>query len=173
MKRTITHDDGSELVDQMFKARAALFRDRLKWDVTVDHRGHERDQYDTEEARYMILSDELGQHVASCRFIPIMSSCMTVEAFPGLFSRDMIADPEHAVEITRMCTTVMDTNVAAMLFVEGARWLDETDYTSIIAVFYPNMLRVYKRAGWSPTVLNRVDSLIVGQWKKGEYVSQA
>jgi len=43
----VFRDDRSDLVDQMFRARARLFHDRLKWDATVDERGHERDRYDT------------------------------------------------------------------------------------------------------------------------------
>jgi acyl homoserine lactone synthase len=35
------------LAESMFRDRAAQFRDRLKWDVTVDARGWERDEYTT------------------------------------------------------------------------------------------------------------------------------
>ncbi len=160
----VFHDDGSDLVDQMFRARARLFHDRLKWDVTVDERGHERDQYDTPVARYLILADAAGRHVASCRFIPLTEPNMTCDAFPGLFDRSMIADSDRAVEITRFCVTSGGREMSAQLFEAGFEWLAGTEFTSIIAVFFPAMLRVCKRAGWVPKVLNSVDGLVVGQW---------
>ncbi len=41
----VFRDDGSDLVDQMFRARAELFHDRLKWNASVDECGHEHDRY--------------------------------------------------------------------------------------------------------------------------------
>lgn len=77
------------MLDGMFQARRRMFKERLQWDVSINDRGQERDQYDTQDARYLILSDEQARHKASMRLLPVASSCMTVEAFPGLFSRDM------------------------------------------------------------------------------------
>ncbi len=160
----VFRDDGSDLVDPMFRARAALFHDRLKWDVTVDERGHERDQYDTPIARYLILADAAGRHLASWRFIPLTEPNMTCDAFPGLFNHSMIKDPDRAVEITRFCVTSGGQEMSAQLFEAGFEWLAGTEFTSIVAVFFPAMLRVYKRAGWVPKVLNSVDGLVAGQW---------
>ncbi len=89
---------------------------------------------------------------------------MTCDAFPGLFDRSMIADSDRAVEITRFCVTSGGREMSAQLFEAGFEWLAGTEFTSIIAVFFPAMLRVYKRAGWVPKVLNSVDGLVVGQW---------
>ena len=43
-----------ELQSSMFRDRAAQFRDRLGWEVTVDERGWERDQYDALDPLYVI-----------------------------------------------------------------------------------------------------------------------
>lgn len=45
------------LLDEMFRLRARVFRDRLKWDVVVTD-GMERDRYDDEGPVYMIYTDE-------------------------------------------------------------------------------------------------------------------
>ncbi len=165
-------DDSPEM-DRMLKARAYLFHDRLKWDVSVDRNGHEKDQYDTPDATYLILEDHLDNHVASCRMIPLTRPNMTCEAFPGLFDRSMIDDPSACVECTRFCVTGSfahsERDMSEQLFIEGAHWLKTTSYSSLIAVFYPAMLRVYKRAGWSPRMINLQDGLIVGQWLLSDY----
>ena len=42
------------LKDEMFTHRADQFRTRLGWDVSVDARGHERDEYDDLNPLYVI-----------------------------------------------------------------------------------------------------------------------
>lgn len=166
--------DGSPEMDRMFKARARQFHDRLGWDVSVDDQGREMDQYDNKEATYLIITDLREQHLASCRMIPIVRPTMTREAFPGLFDLSMIDDPDTCLECTRFCVTGTpdhsETYMTKRLFREGARWLEKTSCSSLIAVFYPAMLRVYRRAGWSPSILNRKDGLIVGQWLLPNYL---
>jgi len=167
-KPKIYTDDGSDLVHQMFVDRATVFRDRMGWDVSVNDEGEERDDYDTPAARYMILSNASGEHVASCRLIPMTERVMICEAFPGLFSRDMVEDADTAIEVTRFCIKdTTDPDLIKHLFVEAAHWIHQTDYTSFIGVFYAPMMRVYRRAGWPPTVINKKDGLWVGQWSKG------
>jgi N-acyl-L-homoserine lactone synthetase len=45
------------LIDEMFRLRARIFRDRLNWDVAVTD-GKERDRYDDEQPVYIIHSDD-------------------------------------------------------------------------------------------------------------------
>lgn len=167
---TFTRDINSPLTRQMFRHRTALFRDKLGWDVSVNDAGEERDEYDTPFALYLILSDASGSHIASARFMRISQRCMTVNAFPGLFSRNMIEDADTAIEVTRFCVSdPMNAETVKQLFLESAHWIYGTQYTSFVGVFYAPMLRVYRRAGWSPKIINKKDGLYVGQWTKNKF----
>jgi|GEM_PF-3433997 len=48
------------LLDEMYRARKRLFKDRLGWTVTVDSEGREIDRYDTLTPLYLISLDEGG-----------------------------------------------------------------------------------------------------------------
>ena len=52
----------SRLMDEMFRLRARIFHDRLKWDVRVTD-GKERDKYDDEAPVYIIYTDEQQREV--------------------------------------------------------------------------------------------------------------
>lgn len=170
---SIHTDDGSDLVHQMFKDRTTVFRDRLGWDVSVNDAGEERDDYDTERARYMILSNASGEHIASCRLIPMTERVMIREAFSGLFNDSMGRDVHLGIEVTRFCVMTSDVDdIVKLLFLESAHWLKRTPFTSFFGVFYAPMLRIYKRSGWPPTVLNKKDRLYAGQWHEDDYGDQ-
>lgn len=82
----------------------------------------------------------------------------------------MIDAPESAIEVTRFCVDPWEAGIAVDLFAAGADWLySHPHLTSFVGVFYPAMLRVYKKAGWMPRVLNRQDGLMVGEWAKSDY----
>ena len=120
MKSIVTHDDESDLVHQMFVDRTKIFKDRLNWEVKVNDKGEERDQYDNDNAAYIILSDDSGRHLASMRMMRLNDACMTTEAFPGLFSRDMINDIETSVEVTRFCIIGDQPLLGLKLFIAAA-----------------------------------------------------
>ncbi len=61
----LSQDDRIEhpaLFDQMFQSRAAVFHDRLGWDVVVKD-GHEMDRYDEEGDRVYLLAVDEHQQV--------------------------------------------------------------------------------------------------------------
>ena len=58
------------LRDTMHRDRASQFRDRMKWDVTVDGDGYERDAYDAMNPLYVIWQQPDGSHGGSMRFLP-------------------------------------------------------------------------------------------------------
>lgn len=62
---------GHAALRAMFAARKQVFVDLLKWDVPVLDERYEVDQFDTPEARYLILLDNEGRHHASARLLPL------------------------------------------------------------------------------------------------------
>lgn len=68
------HDDSSAASDAvmraMFEARKRVFVDLLGWDLAVLADRYEIDQFDDENARYLIITDPHHSHLASARLLP-------------------------------------------------------------------------------------------------------
>jgi acyl homoserine lactone synthase len=69
----------ADLIDQMFRLRARVFAERLKWDVTVID-GKERDRFDDLGPVYLIHTDEEGRTVrGSLRLLPTTGPTLLAE----------------------------------------------------------------------------------------------
>lgn len=71
------------LRDTMHRNLTAQFRDWLKWDVTVDADGFERDKYDAMNPLYVIWEMPSGRHGGSMRFLPTSGRTMVHDHFPS------------------------------------------------------------------------------------------
>ena len=70
-----------QLLAEMFRLRARVFRDKMKWDVDVID-GMERDKYDDEQPVYVILTDEGQQQVyGSLRLLPTTGPTLLKDTF--------------------------------------------------------------------------------------------
>ncbi len=58
------------LAETMFQDRAEQFSHRLGWDVSVDEKGFERDEYDDMNPLYVIWEQADGRHGGLCAFYP-------------------------------------------------------------------------------------------------------
>jgi acyl-homoserine lactone synthase len=97
-------DRYAALLDGMFKDRKRVFVDRLKWDVPVVDGVYERDQYDHDQAVYLIAADpESGGHLGSMRLLSTTGPHLLKEVFPELCEGEMPMG-EDVWEVTRLCT---------------------------------------------------------------------
>ena len=152
------------LADGMFRDRAAQFRDRLKWDVTVDAEGRERDQYDTDAALYVIWEGADGRHGGSMRFLPTTGATMVNDHFLHLTDGVRIASP-HIWECTRFCLAPgAGGRAAAALMLGGLELGLRFGLSHAVGVFDAPMLRVYRGLGWSPAVLGTGAGVSAGLW---------
>jgi acyl homoserine lactone synthase len=152
------------LADGMFRDRTVQFRDRLKWEVTVDDAGHERDQYDTKAALYVIWEGADGRHGGSMRFLPTTGATMVAEHFLHLTDGVRIARPE-IWECTRFCLAPgAEGRVAAGLMLGGLELGLRFGLSHAVGVFDAPMLRVYRALGWSPAVLGTAGGVSAGLW---------
>jgi acyl homoserine lactone synthase len=152
------------LADGMFRDRAAQFRDRLKWDVTVDAEGRERDQYDTDAALYVIWEGADGRHGGSMRFLPTTGATMVNDHFLHLTDGVRIASP-HIWECTRFCLAPGAWGRAAAALMLGGLELGlRFGLSHAVGVFDAPMLRVYRGLGWSPAVLGTAAGVSAGLW---------
>jgi acyl-homoserine lactone synthase len=89
---------------QMFRERKKVFVDRLGWEVPVVDGEFEIDQFDTEDAVYLLAADSAGVQLGSCRLLPTTGPHLLGDVFPHLCERG-VPRGEDVWEITRMCTT--------------------------------------------------------------------
>jgi acyl-homoserine lactone synthase len=86
----------------MFEARKTVFVDLLGWDLPVLAGRYELDQYDNQDARYLILSETDGDHLASARLLPTTRPHLLDSHFAELCDEPIPHGPE-VYEITRFC----------------------------------------------------------------------
>ena len=156
------------LKDEMFTHRADQFRTRLGWDVSVDARGHERDEYDALNPLYVIWETAEGGHGGSTRFLPTTGPVMANDHFAHLVST-AIRSP-LIWECTRFCMAPWQgPNVAAALILGGGELMNGFSIRHFVGVFDARMVRIYCRVGSSPEVLGSTgegrNRISVGLWE--------
>lgn len=149
----------TELADQMFQDRARQFVDRLSWDISKDERGREIDQYDNNNALYVVSSDQAGNHRGSMRLAPTVSQCMIADHFADHFSLTTPSS-NRSWEATRFCVSPVLPreklrSVSSDILAKTREFGLTNALESLIGLCFPAMLRVYRRLGWSPTYVER------------------
>ena len=157
------------LADSMFRDRAAQFRERLGWAVSVDAAGHERDQYDTLNPLYVIWQRPDGTHGGSMRFLPTTGRTMLAEHFARLLPGGPISDPA-IWECTRFCLGPdADPRIAALLMLGGGELMRFCAVRQFAGVFDARMVRIYRAIGASPMVLGTEgqgrEAISAGLWR--------
>ena len=85
----------------MFADRKRLFVDLMRWSVPVVDGQYEIDQFDDEDALYLIAVED-GEHVGSMRLLPTDRPHILDSLFPELCPAGAPTGPGIA-EITRLC----------------------------------------------------------------------
>jgi N-acyl-L-homoserine lactone synthetase len=90
------------LLREMFEARKRVFVDLLKWDVPVLEGRFEIDQFDDEQAVYLIVARRDGGHAASARLLQTSRPHILDTLFPALCASTP-PQGQDVLEITRFC----------------------------------------------------------------------
>ncbi|MCV2865311.1 acyl-homoserine-lactone synthase [Albidovulum sediminicola] len=177
MLRFLTGEELSntpKLRDTMYADRACQFRDRLNWEVRVDDRGWERDEYDALNPLYVIWQRADGRHGGSMRFMPTEGRTMVNDHFRHLAGGRRISSA-RVWECTRFCLAAeTEANVAAALMLGGAELGVRLGLTRAVGVFDARMVRIYRHLGWEPDILGSTGSgreaISLGFWRFSEEV---
>ncbi len=92
----------SKVLSAMFEARKRVFVDLLDWDVPVVDGRFEIDQFDNEDAQYLVVAEPGGAHLASARLLPTEGPHLLADLFPFLCDTEVPRGPDIR-EITRFC----------------------------------------------------------------------
>jgi len=98
----------------MHSFRHEVFVKRLKWSLPLIN-GVERDQYDTPEAKYVVISDGADRVTACARLLPTTGSYMLPELFPQLLGEDPVPRDPAIWELSRFATSVRETREGRVL----------------------------------------------------------
>ena len=150
------------LIDEMFRLRARIFRDRLNWDVQVRD-GHERDKYDEEQPVYIIYSDDDARHVrGSLRLLPTTGPTLLADVFSDTLPDAVHLSAPTIWECTRFCLDdkILDRGQQQEILFTSAVLLEalgnvalRAGVESVIGNFDASMLRLYRRIGCEVEVL--------------------
>jgi len=163
------------LRDTMFRDRAIQFHDRLGWEVSVDEKGEEHDQYDVLNPLYVIWERADGRHGGSMRFLPTTGRTMVNEHFLHLTDGTRIESP-LIWECTRFCLAPdAGREVSAALVLGGAEIMENFAVEHFVGVFDSRMVRIYKMLDMAPEVIGGggegKDWIGVGLWQmKSEFI---
>lgn len=160
------------LRDTMFRDRACQFKTRLDWDVEVNAQGFEVDTYDTMNPLYAIWQERDGTHGGSMRILPTTGSTMVNDHFLDLTGGVSIVSP-LIWEVTRFCISRNASTTASSMLMLAACEIGCTFHLNhLVGVFDARMVRIYKRLGWSPTVIGTSGegktAISVGLWEVSE-----
>lgn len=157
------------LRDSMFRDRAIQFHERLGWEVAVNDKGEERDQYDALNPLYVIWERPDGSHGGSMRFLPTTGRTMVNEHFLHLTDGVRIESP-LIWECTRFCLAPdAGRDVSAGLVLGAGEVMAHFAVEHFVAVFDPRMERIYRLLGVEPTVIGTAgegkEQIGVGLWE--------
>jgi acyl homoserine lactone synthase len=152
----------SDLLDEMFRLRARVFRDRLGWDVQVAD-GKECDRYDNEAPVYLIYADDESLKVkGSLRLLPTTGPTVLADIFSDTLPDAVHLSAPTIWECTRFCLEDDVLNrgqreealiASAALIAALGEVAIRAGIEAIVGNFDSTMLRLYRRIGCEVEVL--------------------
>ena len=91
-----------ELFRSMFEDRKQVFVDLLKWDIPILDGRYEVDQFDSENATYIVIPGADGRHLGSARLLATDGEHILGSIFPKLCDASPPSG-SNILEITRFC----------------------------------------------------------------------
>jgi acyl homoserine lactone synthase len=104
----------TEVLNLMHAFRHEVFVKRLKWALPLVN-GVERDQYDTADAKYVVVSDGPERVTACARLLPTTSAYMLPDLFPQLLGGASVPRDPTIWELSRFATSVRETGEGRVL----------------------------------------------------------
>jgi acyl homoserine lactone synthase len=149
------------LLDEMFRLRARVFSERLKWDVRVTQ-GLERDKFDDLRPVYLIYTDGNCRKVkGSLRLLPTTGPTVLSEFFFDTLPSGAQISAPTTWECTRLCLDEgeigqdrRDLMYASLVLLIGVGELGmKAGIQSIIGNLDSSILRLYRQIGCDVEIL--------------------
>ncbi|MBV8260273.1 MAG: GNAT family N-acetyltransferase, partial [Paraburkholderia sp.] len=146
------HDFDNEDINEMYRLRARVFRDRMGWDIPTIA-GMEIDGYDALGPHYMLIQDTLGKVRGCWRLMPTEGPNMLRDTFPQLLQGNAAPAGRGIWELSRFAIEsdneqafgFADVTMGAMRAVVS--FADHTGIKSYVTVTTTPMERLLRRTG--------------------------
>lgn len=149
-------------IDEMHRIRAAVFSDRLGWDVKVEN-GWEIDRFDDDNPLYLLSIDPANGRVrGSLRLLPTTGPNMLRDVFSCLLPPGETLESPLVWESTRFCVhhdyeaerTPSGLNVATCELLAGIVEVGlKAGLQFVVSVYDARMARILKHAGCPAEVI--------------------
>ena len=175
----------ASLFEDLFRMRALVFSERLRWDVSVVD-GLERDVYDDMNPAYiMSLDDQSGRLRGAVRILPTTGRHMMRDIFDAMFDHPLNVESPLIWECTRFCVhpdferqrTPTGLNLATCELLKGVcDTALAAGISQLLGVSEISMYRIYRRSGWVPEIIGRAEPartapIFAGLWDVSTEVS--
>lgn len=150
------------LLEQTYKLRARVFRDRLGWEVDVTN-GMETDVFDTLNPTTLVSVDDSGNVLGSMRILQTTGPNMLADVFSSILQGEPAPRSPQIWEATRLCVDTERLSatgsararnsisyVTSEIMIAACEYAMEAGVTDAVAVIDPLMNRVLKRSGNAP-----------------------
>ncbi|MCW0021382.1 acyl-homoserine-lactone synthase TraI [Rhizobium sp. BT-226] len=162
-----------EIVSQMHRLRARVFKERLSWNVRCA-KGMEYDKFDALSPTYIIALTSQNRVVGCARLLPATGPTMLAAIFPQLLPSGRLDAHARMIESSRFC---VDTGwqegrvdgslhkVTIAMFAGIVEWCLLNGYSEIATATDVRFERILKRVGWPlrrlgpPTLINETCSV--------------
>lgn len=95
----------TQLLFEMHRFRARVFRERMGWDVDVDENGLEIDEFDTPDAVYLLALDQDSSVVGTWRMIPSTGPTMVCNVWPHFLNHIDLPHTPNVWEMSRFAVS--------------------------------------------------------------------
>lgn len=142
---------------EMHRLRKRVFIDHCKWPIR-EVNGMEIDQFDTDDAHYLLYLNENGDVEGSTRLIPTTKPYLLGEVFPHLIEDGKIPKSDNIWETTRFCGDAEKApkNIAGILAAGMLEFALVNGIKEYVSVSDIRIEKTIKRFGWVPQRLGKV-----------------
>jgi len=150
-----------DVIDEMFRIRARVFHDILKWDVQVQD-GKEIDQFDAADPLYLVsIDDDTGEIQGSVRLLPTTGPNMLRDVFGCLMEDGQVVESPLIWESSRFSLNPDYSkhansnlnNVTVELLLGLVEMGMGAGIEFIVSVYDARMSRIFKRANCAADII--------------------
>jgi acyl-homoserine lactone synthase len=153
-----------DAVRQMYRLRHKVFVEQMGWEEIRKPDQLERDQFDTEEAIYLLVLDDGDRVIASLRFLPTLRPHTLSEIFPQLCNVVGIPVGPRIYEVGRLCVDndlprTMRRDAKARLMVGSMEFALMSGIEQLSFIGTMELLNLNLSIGWKPEPLGVPDKV--------------
>lgn len=143
-----------EIFEQMYRQRHDIYIKRRGWKGLKSKNEYEIDQYDTDEAVYLLAVDEDEKVKAGLRLLPTTGPHIFADLFSHLAANGEVPRGEHIMELTRFYVAPYGSNRHQRWWLSGVISIGMFEYclrhgiTHITSVIDTFLLTQMLEAGW-------------------------